>query len=386
MNRRLPTLLVLLALSLPFAACDDGGSSGVDLTKPVTFDVDAAPETNLSAYNLFAWDPATGFQWNDRVVPYEMNSPLFTDYALKARAVYLPPGATAAYHPNDVLDFPVGTVIVKNFYFPADFRAPNDNLRLVETRLLVHRTDGWTGYPYIWNQAQTEAVYSPGGAGMEISFVDAGGVTKTANYLVPQRNQCQSCHSHVDPASAIPPMTPIGPKARHLNRDFDYGGTVGSVNTLQHLASLGMLTGLPSLDQVPRAYDFRPIEANGVSAVPPAELDKAARDYLDINCAHCHNPNGTQGITSQLFLNHDNTDMFRLGVCKRPGSAGAGTGGFTFDIVPGSPDTSILYYRVHTEEVGAMMPLIGRSLEHQRGAELLHAWIAAMPAQTCTGQ
>ena len=97
-----------------------------------------------------------------------------------------------------------------------------------------------------------------------------------------------------------------------------------------------------------------------------------------------HNPNGVQGVTSQLFLHYENTDEFRLGVCKRPGSAGSGTGGFTFDIVPGNPDESILVFRVETEEVGAMMPLLGRSLQHRHGADLLRAWVAEMPVVDCS--
>jgi hypothetical protein len=51
--------------------------------------------------------------------------------------------------------------------------------------------------------------------------------------------------------------------------------------------------------------------------------------------------------------------------------------------VPGSPDTSILYFRTSTEQRGAMMPLLGRSLTHRRGTELLHAWIAAMSPNDC---
>ena len=65
------------------------------------------------------------------------------------------------------------------------------------------------------------------------------------------------------------------------------------------------------------------------------------------------------------------------------GSAGVGNGGLTFDIVPGSPEASILYFRTDTTKLGAMMPLLGRSLTHARGAELLHAWIAAMPMTEC---
>ena len=131
------------------------------------------------------------------------------------------------------------------------------------------------------------------------------------------------------------------------------------------------------------AYDFAPIEERGLAAVAASDLEAAARDYLDINCSHCHNPRGVQGVTSQLFLDRATTDTFHLGYCKRPGSAGAGTGGLTYDIVPGSAATSILVFRVETEEVGAMMPLLGRSLRHSRGAELLRAWIDAMPAVDC---
>jgi hypothetical protein len=138
------------------------------------------------------------------------------------------------------------------------------------------------------------------------------------------------------------------------------------------------------LADVDAAYAFASIERDGVGTLTGAELDEAARSYLDVNCAHCHNPNGVQGATSQLFLNYENTDQFRLGVCKRPGSAGSGTGGFTFDILPGNPDESILNFRVETEDVGAMMPLLGRSLQHRQGAELLRAWVEEMPANDCS--
>jgi uncharacterized repeat protein (TIGR03806 family) len=253
---------------------------------------------------------------------------------------------------------------------------------LIETRLLVRHTDGWHPLPYIWNEAQTDAALALSGATPDISFIDATGAQRTAHYLIPQRNQCQSCHARKETADSPIEIVLIGPKARHLQRSNDYGGSVGVKNQLAYLAELGMLTGLPT-EPIAASYDFRPIESGGVAAIPPADLDAAARSYLDIGCAHCHNPHGVQGVTSQLFLDHGNTDLFRLGVCKRPGSAGAGTGGFTFDIVPGSPDTSILYFRTSTEMVGAMMPLLGRSLTHARGAELLHAWIAAMPPDDC---
>jgi uncharacterized repeat protein (TIGR03806 family) len=364
-----------------------GGSSGDDMPDaapsiPVQVDLDAPPPTQLSAYHLFTWSGATGFAFNDRVVPYDVNTALFSDYALKQRAIYIPDGAAATFDPEQPLGLPDGSVIVKTFYYPADLRAPADNLRLIETRLLVRHRDGWHPLPYIWDAEQRDAVLTPAGEVRAISFIDTDGAPQVAQYLIPQRNQCESCHAQS--AAPLPnQLVLIGVKARHLNRKYDYGGSVGARNQLDHLAELGMLTGAPAAATLPASFDFRPIETGGSAALAGAELDAAARAYLDINCAHCHNPRGIQGMTSQLYLNHDNTEAFHLGVCKRPGSAGTGTGGFMFDIVPGDPDMSILYFRTHTSQVGAMMPLLGRSLTHTRGAELLHAWIAAMPADDC---
>jgi uncharacterized repeat protein (TIGR03806 family) len=345
----------------------------------------AAPlPTQLSAFHFFTWDPRAGFAFNEGVIPYDLNSALFSDHALKQRAMWIPPGTTGHFRPEDAFELPVGSVLIKNFYFPADFQKPTEDLRLVETRLLLHYPDGWQGWPYIWDDEQKDAVLSPAGEVRPISFVDQYGHAQTANYLVPQHNQCVSCHQFLRPGETLPDVTLLGIKARHLDRDYDYGAGVGVRNQLAFMAERGVLADLPPLDTLTPAYDFRPIQAGGADAIPPEDVTRAARDYLDINCAHCHGPHAVQGITSQLFLNHDNTDDFRLGVCKRPGSAGAGTGGLTYDIQPGQPERSILYFRMHTTEVGAMMPLLGRSLVDVPGTELIHRWIGAMTAPGCT--
>ncbi|HEY4241652.1 MAG TPA: SO2930 family diheme c-type cytochrome [Kofleriaceae bacterium] len=388
----------LAAVVLALAACGGGGSasdapagsdsappdSGLDLTKPPVVDVSlTTPPQYLSSYNLFTWSAAGGFTFNEtgaRIVPYDLNTPLFSDDMLKSRAIYVPPGMTATFDPELAFDFPVGSALIKTFSYAPDLRQPTVGVKLVETRLLVRYADGWHPLPYIWNDAQTDAVYTPSGDVRSISFTDDLGTPVTASYLIPEKNECQNCHAREEDDGSID-LVPIGIKARHLDKTYAYAD--GSANILTRLSSQSMLAGLPELSTITPSYDFTPIQSGGVAAIPAADVDTAARSYLDINCAHCHNPHGVNGITSQLFLNHDNTDPFHLGVCKRPGSAGNGTGGFTFDIVPGDADTSILYFRVHTTQVGAMMPLIGRSLEHVHGSDLVHAWIAAMPAQSC---
>lgn len=363
-----------LGLLATLVSCgDDGAFSG-----PVVVDLDAArPPERLSEWRLLAWD-GERFAYNERVVPYALATPLFSDYAAKDRAIYLPEGATIAYRDEGVLEFPVGTVIVKSFSFAADLRAPDEARRLLETRVLVRHADGWRTWPYQWNDAQTEATFAPAGAVLDVSFVDAEGAPRTASYLVPNRNQCTSCHERqTSPGGMETFVTPIGPTARNLRGV----PSEGEGDVLEHLEAIGWLTGRASTGDA--ATDWARIEREGVAGLSFEELERAARDYLDVNCAHCHNPSGVQGQTSQLFLNHDNDDAFRLGLCKRPGSAGEGTGGLTFDLVPGRPDESILLFRVETEEVGAMMPLLGRSVRHTRGAEVLRAWIAGMEPMSC---
>ena len=116
----------------------------------------AEPLEKLSQYALFTGDgstqePAAG------VIPYDLNTPLFSDYAEKYRFIKLPPGTHATYKSDDVFDLPVGTVIAKTFTYPVDARDPSKGRRLLETRILKHDPDGWVGLPYVWNSSQTEA-------------------------------------------------------------------------------------------------------------------------------------------------------------------------------------------------------------------------------------
>jgi uncharacterized repeat protein (TIGR03806 family) len=353
----------------------DGGDSGTPDAGPGLPDGSVVIPTNLSDLGLFTGSPAAGglvpVEGN---VPYELTTALFSDYALKSRTLYIPPGKTAGYQPKDVLDLPVGTLITKTFAFPADLREPDKNVRVIETRVLVRQPGGWEAYPYFWNDAQTEATLANGGRVVRnLQIIGADGVSRTLDYLVPSKNQCSQCH-HILDAAQNQVLLPIGVKARYLNRNHDYGGV--QVNQIQHLTELGKLTGAPPAIQLPSAPDaFNPTAA---------DLSIRARTYLDINCAHCHRRNATAGDTSQLFLDIDSTETLDLnaGVCKRPGSAGSGVGG-EFDIVPGDHSVSILWYRLNTVESGKMMPQIGRALRHDQGSQLIADWIDSMPARSC---
>ena len=358
---------------------DTGTETGGDELCPSQgVDADGTPPTLLSDMCLVSWD-GSKLVYEDNVYAYELNTVLFSDYAIKHRAIYIPPGSTATYVDNAVIDFPVGTVILKSFTFPADMREPELNIDLIETRVLVRATDGWKVYPYIWDHELGDAVLTVQGEVRAIDFIGPDGIERTANYLVPQKNQCKACHEIKNDADETV-MTPIGPSPRYLNRPSE---VAPGKNQLEYYAEAGWLTGVPAIDQIPTAWDHRTLGDTPIAEMDYATITTAARDYLDINCAYCHNPRGVNGISSQLFLNWDNEDEFHLGFCKKPGSAGKGGENREYDIVPGDAEASILVYRTETLDLGSMMPLIGRSLKHDEGAELLRAWIDGLSPDDC---
>lgn len=320
-----------------------------------------APKMYLSQYGFFSEDisalnPAEG------VIPYELSTPLFTDYAYKARFVKLPDGATVPYNAEEVLNFPVGTTIIKTFYYPNDARKPEKGRRLIETRLLIHEEAGWKALAYHWNQDQTDAVLEVAGGTADIKWVNEQGQKQKFTYQMPNLNQCKGCHSW-DGA-----IRPIGPSARQLNGTLDYG--TGRENQLTHWAANGLLAGLPD--------DHTEIPKIAVWNDPTTgSVEDRARAWLDINCAHCHNPHGPAS-TSGFFLDIAQEDPAVYGVFKSPVAAGRGSGNRAFDIHPGKPDESIIVYRIDSSDPGIMMPEVGRVLIHEEGVALIREWIEGM--------
>ena len=317
-----------------------------------------APAPRLSDYHLFT--DAAGRQPNAGLTPYGLNSPLFTDYAVKSRFVFLPPGKAAVYTKVGVLEFPVGAVLVKTFAYPADMRRPNEAVRSIETRLLIRKASGWTAQTYRWNDDQTDAVLKRAGGRAEVSFIDQTGQTRQIDYAIPNQNQCKECHQ-LDET-----VTPIGPKARNLNGVFAYGE--GQENQLAHWVRKGLLNGAPPLHQVPRTARWDDVSA---------PLNDRARAYLDANCAHCHNPRAAAS-NSGLFLTLEENRSPALGFGKQPVAAGRGAGDLKVAIDPGHPERSILTYRMASTEPGVMMPDLGRTVLDDEGLDLIRQWIGQM--------
>lgn len=345
-RQRLKLLFLLLVTALLSLSCGRFFGSGVR-----SFVAEPFP-TKLSEWRLFL----AGLKPNQGVVPYDLNTPLFSDYANKYRTIWMPPGTAATYKNDEVFDFPVGTIITKTFAFPV----ADGKEKLIETRLLVRANDGWKALPYVWNEAQTEATLELAANPVPVSFTDARGKKYDFNYGIPNANECTHCHEN----NKV--VTPIGPKARNLNRDYNYAD--GAANQLTYLTKIGYLQGAPAPDQAPKV----PVWDDPSTG----SLDARARAYLDNNCAHCHREGGVAGYTAFL-LDYNETDSRKLGFCKLPNSAGF-TGNRPFDIVPGSPQESILLYRMESLRAKEMMPEIGRSLTHTEGIALMREWLASL--------
>lgn len=352
---------------------------------PVVMHDAANPPQFLSEWGI-VFAAGNHLELNDRVVPYELNTPLFSDYARKLRTVWMPEGVQAGYRADGPMEFPVGTVISKTFHYryetaPADSgaammlvldeaettldernRLALDEYHLVETRLLVRYDDGWKALPYVWNEAQTDATLEVAGEIHRYSFVHGGDNMDDFNYVVPDANQCSGCHAVDHSTKAI---QPIGPRAWQLNRDYRYGS--GVRNQLAYWQDAGILGAVP--DAVPRGANW--LHPGG------ATLEERTKAYLDVNCAHCHNAVGAAD-TSGLDLDLGNAVGRSYGVCKPPVAVGRGSGDRPFDIVPGEPGESILLYRMEHSDPAIAMPELGRTLVHAEGVQIVRQWIASL--------
>jgi uncharacterized repeat protein (TIGR03806 family) len=313
----------------------------------------------LSEYNFFTGRIAE-LRPAASVIPYDINMTLFSNYAEKLRFIKMPDGMKASYTAEGALEFPVGTIIIKNFYYENDFRKPGQGRKILETRLLVHEERGWAAYPYVWNDQQSEAFYDPAGDIRKISYINRSGKRVDADYIIPNKNQCKGCHLRNGK------MIPVGPAARQLNKDYLY--STGTQNQLIYWQQHGLLKDLPEISKV---------EKFAVLDDASQSVQSRARAYLDVNCGTCHHSQGPANA-SGLFLNYEQDPTIEMGVMKSPVAAGRGAGKNSFDIVPGKPHKSILSFRMQTNDPGIAMPELGREQVHKEGVKLIKEWISKM--------
>ncbi len=341
------------------------------------------------------------------MVPFEVISPLFTDYALKYRFVTLrdADGGTLTYS-NDTTRWPnpVGTIYVKTFAYPPNKATdpPQTKDQLIETRIIAHvpeergRCFGepsclWT-LAYIYNEDQTDAICEAGGDTFAVTYTDpvTDEQVTIENYHVPNQGECADCHA---PA---PDTRTLGPSTGMFNQANDYQGNMVD-NQIDALYDAGWLAPMPGpVDE--RITYSHPVELTETtcktlplqSTERAACYHEAARSFLDSNCAHCHAPDGNtagQGVfwdyaTMAPTPPPTAEEFDTWGVCRTPTSAGNLTDKCRFipyDLSPGDPDNSLLLCRLESTTPGEMMPRLGRSVVDEQAIAIIRQWIIDLP-------
>jgi uncharacterized repeat protein (TIGR03806 family) len=302
--------------------------------------------------DLQSMQPAGG------LIPYAVNTPLWSDGAVKSRWMALPTGTTIHFAPDGEWQFPAGTVFVKTFQLPVDDSNPQ-MLRRLETRLLVRDTNGTVyGASYKWRANHRDADLVTAGITEPIEIKTATG-ERTQNWFYPGRQDCLTCHTPVSGGV-------LGVKTRQLNGDFAYpnGVTDNQIRAWNHI---GLFDTKLDENDISR---FAKLVAVNDTVAP---LEVRARSYLDANCAQCHRPGGVEAFFDTRF----DTPLEKQGLINGPIANPLGISGAKI-IVPGHISKSVLFHRVNSVGDGQMPPL-ARNVTDTNAVAVLAAWINSLP-------
>ena len=305
------------------------------------------------------------------VIPYSVNSPLWSDGSQKARFFAIPHDAGNDGVPpkisaggNRGWGFPEQTVLVKSFSVDMVDGDPKSR-RWIETRFLHRENKEWVGYSYRWNNEQTDATLV-GKAGADIVFKvrASDGSLVDRKWRYPSRAECMVCHSRA--ANYV-----LGLSTPQMNRDHDYSAIGGRVDnqlrTLEHLGYFklkrkGGKDAAFNPDDHPRLAD--PYDES-------APLADRALSYLHSNCAQCHVAAG--GGNSQMILSFgtkpDKQNLIDADpLHDRFGIADAKL------VAPGSPERSLVLQRIARRGPG-QMPQLATTLVDERAVAMFKEWI-----------
>ncbi len=312
---------------------------------------DTFPAT-LAETGLFA-DPAALVP-NPGLVAYDINLPFWSDHARKQRWFGIPdPAPTFGYEAEGNWSLPEGTIWVKHFDLDLE-RGNPATARRVETRVIVRTDDITYGVSYKWNETGTEATLADT-AGENLEFeIDDGGGTVTQTWRIPSRAECLTCHS---PQAGHA----LSFRTRQLNRDGEIAGLSG--NFLELLHTSGYLDSPPDdSDTLPR--HVAPDESD-------YSLEARARSWMAVNCAYCHNDQGTVPADWDASAH---LKLFETGLVNGL------PGGTLLDpddrlVVPGEEEHSVIVHRAAARNGYTRMPPLATSEIDETGVQLLIDWI-----------
>ena len=313
----------------------------------------SAPPARLSQTGLFSnlatATPVAG------LIEYDINHGFWSDGTRKRRWLAIPDGTRITFDATGAWQFPVGTLIVKQFEIELQEGVASSRRRL-ETRILGRRASGWFGLVYKWRSDGSDADLLADGARESLTVRSTAG-DQTFSYEYPSRSDCLRCHNAA--AGGI-----LGVRTAQLNRNFAYAAATD--NQLRALNHIGLF-----------ASDIGDAGQYAVTPAPDsasATLDQRARAYLDTNCGICHQPNGGTPVSIDLRAA---TALANTGALDQPPQAGDLGIANARIVASGSKERSVLWQRMRSTD-GSRMPPLGSHRLDAAGAALIGSWIDSL--------
>ncbi len=302
------------------------------------------------------------------LVPYTVNTPLWSDGALKFRWLALPndgppytPDEQINFSPTGEWSFPGGTVFVKHFELNTDESNSNIRRRL-ETRLLVRDAYGAVyGVTYKWRPDNSDAELLTNSLTENIVITNANG-THMQSWYYPSPTDCLTCHT---PVSGYV----LGVKTRQLNGDFTYPYSGQTDNQLRTLNQLGLFN--PPITNERAIGAFARLSAVTNTAV---SLEERARSYLDANCAQCHRPGGARANFDARY----DTALVDQNIINGPVIATLGVDNAKV-VMPQDIWRSLMYQRMNSLSALSKMPPLARNVIDTPALNVLGDWINSLP-------
>lgn len=322
------------------------------------------------------------------LVEFKPSPELWSDGMGKQRFVLLPAGKKVDNTERTRWEFPVGTVFVKTFF---DDTGAGGAYRPIETRFIRRVGDLLNGdfteydyHVYQWNAAGTDAALVIDGMTDETKFIPVDitisrmqdGARFTVNdgrpfkHDIPSLEMCKGCHEESGMEGG---QTFIGFDEIRLNSKLT---SERPKTQLQELGELGFFT--------------KPVPADPVTIGDPDPRISRIKRGVFGNCVHCHMGNKVFDLRPDVFVeNTVRKETEAQSVHPPPG---------WLRVVPGSPETSVLYRQMARvnlpDPMGDSdtrlrpMPPFGiadyspmRSAVDQALLDDVRAWIMSLPRQ-----